>query len=452
MRPGEMTMDDDKVLVVNEGVDVNGEAASEQTPGDEPDRQSMSDADIRHNMKVLILLDSIFFTGAADSALVMTPLYVFLKASDTQIGLIGSFAWLALIGYFVSPFISVRFPYKRFYLLVAHIPYIGVYGALGLALLLSRHLGLSNEWLFGFLFAMMVANMFFGGFVGLPHQEYLAACIPMSHRGRFTGFSWSIGAVGGVLASAVGYVILRRVDQPMSFGYLLLMSWVIMQTGYLMVLFGRERPTPVEKAPKPWTKGMLAAAWKDKLFLRIIVLNVICNGLFIPAFFTFVPVYGYRALGMIPAAAATISIVLQVVRVGASSPIGLLTDRIGPKRVLPIWWAVGCLAFAIVVVVRHPLAIYISAALSGLFQIGTTSSFTALITGVPSPENRSGHFTLLLLAATAGASLGMLLLGAMCHLLDYRVTFAILGVVCLAFYPITVRLLAPLSTDAADYA
>ncbi len=319
----------------------------------EPEQtKPMSDADIKHNVKVNVLLDAIFFTGVADVALVAAPMYVYLKASDPLIGLMGTLSLVSLIGVFLSPFISRRFPYKKWYLFVSHIPYIGAWGFTGVIILLTGTLGLTHHQILMCVFLLNSMGAFFGGFVSLPHQEFLAACIPMSHRGRYTGYSFSIGGIGSVISSALGGLILLRVAKPMAFGYLYLMVWFICQSGYLMALLARERRTPVEKAPKPWTKGMTNALWQDKHFLRVVVINI-AFALLIETGFYFIPIYGYRALHMIPAMAAIISIIQQVVRIALSSSIGQITDRLSPKRLVPFWFVVAALAFAAPVLMRN---------------------------------------------------------------------------------------------------
>ncbi|MBI2843871.1 MAG: MFS transporter [Armatimonadetes bacterium] len=354
--------------------------------------QSLSDRDIRHNMIVLIMIDAIWGLGATEIGLASSPLYVFLHASNTIIGFAtGTLAILALVGVFFSPFITLRFRVKKWYLLIAHLPYLGAWGLIGLALIMSGRLGLSREWLLTFVVVMSGVNWFFAGFVSLPHNEYAAACIPMSHRGRFAGYSHTIGAIAGLLSNAVGGLILLQVAKPMAYGYLHVMTWFICQCGYILALFGRERPTPVEKAPKPWSKSMIKAAVTDKPYLRVIVLFVAYNILFIPCITTFVGVYGFRELKMIPAAAATIGFVQKFAVITLSAYVGRIIDKYSPKRVLTYWPLVMVLSLSPLLILHNSYGVYISAGFGMLFYSGYLGSFNALIYGMPSPENRAGH-------------------------------------------------------------
>ena len=54
----------------------------------------------------------------------------------------------------------------------------------------------------------------------------------------------------------------------------------ICQTGYIFALFGKEIPTPIENAPKPYTKEMFVDFWRDKRFLRVLVMWIVLNFFF----------------------------------------------------------------------------------------------------------------------------------------------------------------------------
>ncbi|MCL5102999.1 MAG: MFS transporter [Armatimonadetes bacterium] len=409
-------------------------------------------ADIRHNMIFIVMLDAIFTMGVSDLQLVTGPVWKYLKASNTLIGLVGSLSITALFGVFISPFISVRCRYKKWYLFVSHLPYIGAWGALGVVLLLSRQWGLSDEWLLWFTVVMLGANTFFGGFVGLPHQEYIVACIPMSHRGRYTGYSYSIGSALSIATMALGGWILLRVAKPGAYGYLFLLVWLFCQAGYVMALFGREKPVPIEKAPKPWSKAMLAAAWNDKRFLKLLLINGILMAIFWPLIFTFLPQYALRDLGLMDAAAAVIGTVMLVVRIVASSPIGHLTDKFSPKRVLPLWPLVVGVGMLVAVLVRNQYGVYIATAMGAAMTVGVCASLNPLIYGIPSAENRSGHFTLQLLSMYVANSIGPIVIGGACDWLGYRMVFLASAFLGVALCFVCNWLLRDLSANSEDYA
>lgn len=434
----------------NAAVQKPGTAPS--SAGEIPDGRAsrLSEADVKHNVKVNVFLDAIYCFGAADFALASGPLYVYLGASNTLIGAINSLAILALLGVLLSPYITRRFPYKKKYLFVVHLPYIGAYGLIGLGVLLSGMLGWSNEQLLHFVIAMMVVNFLASGFVTLPHQEFLAACIPMSYRGRYTGFSQSLGSVGGIVSAAVGGLVLLYFAKPMSFGVLFVMVWFFCQVGYILCLFAREPRTPVEESPPPYTRGMFSALWRDGKYLRVLGLNFLFFALINPAF-AFVPIYGYKELGMEPATAAVIVLVQQVVRVVLSSHIGIFTDRLSAKKMLPLWLVAAALSFVPLFLLPNAYGVYASSALSALCLVGVNASFNALIYGLPSPENRSGHFTAQIVLRNLSEFVGMLSLGVLCDVLGFTRVFSGWIVLSLGFFLFARRLLRPLSSEARDY-
>ncbi|MBI2843951.1 MAG: hypothetical protein HYX78_11180 [Armatimonadetes bacterium] len=418
----------------------------------EASHRTLSDADIRHNMKVIIMLDAIFTTGVADLVMATTPLWVLLGASSTRIGFINSLSILALVGVFLSPFISVRFRFKKWYLFFIHVPYIGTWGIMGLALVFARHFDLSNAWLLAFLTAMTGANFFTGGFVTLPHQEYTAACIPMSHRGRYSAYSQGIGSLTSIGSTMLGGWILLRVAKPMAFGYLYLLTWFFCQAGYVMALFGRERPTPVENAPRPWSRGMLVAVWQDKPFLKLMLVNAGFMILFWPIINVYIGNYGYKELKMAPALAAVLMMITSAARIATSGPIGHLTDRLHPKRILPYWPLVAFLSIVPVLILRNEIGVFISTAIGAVFFIGQGCAFLALIYGLPRPEDRAGHYTFQLIQSYVSGSIGPLLMGRLCDVLSFQVTFAIIAIAALVMCPITRYLLSGISAKAQDYA
>ena len=414
------------------------------------DDTGLSTSDIKRNMVYIIMLDAIFTTGAADLMLALQPLLVFLKASNTMIGLVTGANWAGLLGVFLSPWITRRFRYKKWYMFFVHIPYIAAIGVSGLGVLYSKRLGMDNPELLQFMLIIFLAHWFFAGFVSLPHQEYVAACIPMKYRGRYTGFSFSIGGILSIAASALGGIILLRAEKPLGFGYVLLLSWAIMQFGYIFALFAKERPTPVEHSPIPWSANMLKAAWNDKPFMRFLFFNMLIGVLIMPVY-QFVAIYGFKTLHMIPATAAVMQVVGQATRIIASSPLGWLTDRFTPKRMLPYWMLMAFISLLPVILLRNQYGVYICGGLATVFGVGWISSFNALMYGLPKPEDRAGHFTLLLITIYITASAGAILFGVLSDMMPFRTVFMLCAALALALFPMARWVANSLSADEKSY-
>lgn len=416
----------------------------------EAESRDFSSADIRHNMTVCVMLEAIFTTGYTDFLVALQPLLVLLKASNALIGLATGAQFAALPGLFLSPFISRLFARKKWYLFTTHLPYLGALGLMGLAVLLYRQLGLSQPALLMVVFALTMAHQFFAGFVALPYQEYAAACIPMSHRGRFLGYSFSAGGVTSMLSAALGGLILLRLSKPLAFGYLFLMTWFICQSGYVVALLAREKPVPREKAPKPWSGAMLRAVKTDSRFLRTLLATVLHLLLLVPVW-GFINIYGFRELKMPPATSATIQLITQAVRIGSCTFVGVLTDRLGPRRIFPYWSLVAFAALLPVLFTHNPFGVYASTALSALYMAGSAAAYTPLLYGLPKPEHRAGHFTVQLIFFNASYSIGPIVVGCLCDHFHYKSVFAAYSVLCLALFPISILLLRGLGDSAKDY-
>ncbi|MHB9037319.1 MAG: MFS transporter [Armatimonadota bacterium] len=318
-------------------------------------------------------------------------------------------------------------------------------------------------------FTLSLASWFFGGFVTLPHQEYVAACIPMAYRGRYTGYSFTIGGILSVLNASVGGIILKYASKPASFGWLYILAWLVCQGGYLLALIGREERTPVEKSPKAWSRGMFVAFWNDKLFVKLMIVNMINSVIIAPAI-GFYTIYGFKDLKLAASMSAIFAILQTLTRAVVSSPVGMLVDKVGPRRVYSLAPLLAVPAsFAVVFIGRcfniNGLGLYIGVGLSALYVAAIYSSFTALSYGMPKPENRGGHYTFQILISYASQALGPIIMGCildtkvmhgisiMGHKFNnYTFLFFLQAIVCLIVAPLSWYLLKQISDKTEDYA
>ena len=75
----------------------------------------------------------------------------------------------------------------------------------------------------------------------------------------------------------------------------------------------------------------------------------------------------------------------------------------------------------------------------------------ALTCGIPKPENRAGHFTILSLGMVASNSVAPLAAGLMFDALPFRTGFLVLGALLFAVCLCGAISLRNLSADARDY-
>ena len=414
------------------------------------EKSQLSRKEIKLNMIVLTLLSATYNTGWTDLQLAMQPFLVFLGASNTMIGIIIGSPFMALIGVIISPWITKHFRFKKKYLFFVNVPYLAMALLMGLAAIFAERLHISNSHLLILVFLLTVAYCFFGGFCSLPSQEYMAACMPMSHRGRLIGYSTSFGGIAAVLAAVAGGWILANVSKPAAFGYVIVLGWAIMQGGYFFALLAKEMPTPVEKSPKPWSVTMLKVAWDDKSYIRFILMFFLYTTL-VTQTFIFVNIYGFNGLKMAAATAAIMVIVNNSVRICLSIPLGHIADKLKPKRVLPYSFILAAVALFLPIAIPNQYGVYCSIAVSSAFGTLLCSAQTALLLGIPSPENRAGCYSLQLLAQNASLALGPIIMGVLCDILPYKTVFMIMGIIAIIMIPLCIYMLRLLPDEASSY-
>lgn len=375
---------------------------------------------------------------------------IYLNTSNTLIGIITGASSAGIIGMFLSPWISRRFAYKKWYYFICNIPYTAPIGLIGLVLLLSPGMKTSDQFLQMAILFLVLVHHFFSGFVALPAQEYIAACIPVQYRGRYMGLSGSISSIASMLSAAIGGWILLRYAKPMSFGYLCLLTWFLCQASYFIALTAKEIPVAKEP-PKAWSRNMLNAVWENKPFIRILCCYALICLLFMPVN-TFVPIYGFRKLNMDASTSAVIVMIMLIARIAFSALGGILVDKFGPKRIYP-WWAVGFIAGILpLLFFKTAYAVYFAVAIQSIFWGIWGTSLNVLLTSLPKAEHRAGHYTVQLILFAVMLSIGPIWTGWILDVIGFKTlfVFAISGAIIL--YPLTRWAASGLSDNPKSYA
>jgi len=260
----------------------------------------------------------------------------------------------------------------------------------------------------------------------------------------------SVGAVGSLISTVIGGYLLLVLAKPMSFGWLYILFWVFAQGGYFLALLAREPKGVDLDAPIPWSKRMFQAFASDKKFQRVLGANLFYFSLLSPCLI-FVPIYGYRELGLPAATAALILIIQQVARLLLSSHIGLWTDRMGAKHMVPIWFGGMAVSMLPMLVWRDPLALYATVALQAVCFAGIMSAFNPLLLGTPKPENRSGHFSVQIILRNLLDAVGMVLTGVLIDRAGFLPYFIGWAIVAGLLMFVVRGLLRPLGDQNEDY-
>jgi len=255
-----------------------------------------------------------------------------------------------------------RIPYLFFPFLALAIPYIGKSTALILLILLTTWRGLA------------------GGMAALPWQEVMARVIPISHRGRFFGFSRVFGQGAGILGSVLTGLILANLSYPrnyaLGFGVAVIMQWL----SFLCYIQNRE--PELEQVSQPLSDPEPAQAKKPaidfSMFGRILKkdtnfrLYLVARSIsFIGNMATaFIAVYAIKTFNLPDEQAAVFTGVILANGVLGYAFWGAVGDRIGPKKIVVLSFICWFAALLVAIVSKSIWLYYLVFALFGLYQSG----------------------------------------------------------------------------------
>ncbi|RPJ33608.1 MAG: MFS transporter [Verrucomicrobiaceae bacterium] len=411
-------------------------------------RTELNPRDVRRNFACLVWMGSVFAMGWSEVVVVLQPLLVHYGASNMQIGIVQGVLIATLPGMFLSPWITRRFRHKKIYLFVTDSLYLLPVGIVG-AVVWAGGAG-GNEAMVGFIVLMMLLGQIAAGFGGLPNQEFFTACIPMRLRGRLAGVSAGLGGVLGLAATGIAAWMLEAMPKPQAYGALLVLAWLLCQLADSAVLLAKEPPTPVERSPRPWGREMWRAFLEDGKFLRVALAVCLISPL-LGQLAVFSSVFAFRELGFKAQMAAWLGMTASGCRLALSPAAGWFTDVWGARRALTFWAGFAGLGFLLLACFPGTISVFAAAGIAAVAGSGFSGAMNALTSGIPRPEHRAGHFTLLGFCMIAANSGGPLLAGWLFDTVSYRSGFAVLGVATAGVLLLSMWLLRGLSTRAEDY-
>lgn len=313
-----------------------------------------------------------------------------------------------------------RIPYLFFPFLALAIPYIGKSTALILLILLTTWRGLA------------------GGMSALPWQEVMARVIPISHRGRFFGFSRVFGQGAGILGSVLTGLILANLSYPhnyaLGFGVAVIIQWL----SFLSYIQNRE-PEPEQVSqlvsdpePSPAKKPAIDFSMfgqilkKDANFRLYLVARSIS---FIGNMATaFIAVYAIKTFNLPDEQAAVFTGVILASGVLGYAFWGAVGDRIGPKKIVVLSFICWFAALLVAIVSKSIWLYYLVFALFGLYHSGIGVGDSMLIMELGDESLRPTYLGMGRTLTGFFLLLAPVLAGLLVDQFDYNVMFIVSAV------------------------
>ncbi|MEW6716446.1 MAG: MFS transporter [Chloroflexota bacterium] len=226
--------------------------------------------------------------------------------------------------------------------LVERIPY------LALSLVAFGMMGFTSQKALVIFLLILVWKSVTSGLVALPWQELISRVIPVSHRGRFSSFTWVAGYLAAILGAAISGFILTHIPYPTNYALCFFLAFLSVMLSLAFLTLNRE-PSLSNYLPHQQTttgffdriKQILKRSHNFRVFLISRVFSYL-GGMALG----FIAVYSLQRFGLPDAHAAiftSFSMVGGTLGFGLSGFVG---DRLGHKRVLElssVFWVVGLL-------------------------------------------------------------------------------------------------------------
>jgi MFS family permease len=305
-----------------------------------PDSESIH-PDIIKNFKrnsFANLLDAAFWYFGASFTAAYTIMPVFLSTLTDSLILIGLIPALEAIGWFLPQLflakylegINQRLPFVRRLGIFERLPFLLL--AIG-AFLIP---GLDQKVALILILIIYTIKVFSSGLVALPWQELMATVIPVSHRGRYWGFSLIVGKLMGLVGAFITGLILARVAYPNNYAIMFLIGFIAVSISFLFLSLNVEPVIERQSSqvdPGIWSR-IKKTLGKDKNF-GVYLIN---RGFtFMSSMgMVFITVYGIQKFNLPISQSATFTAVMLISEIFGSGIWGNLGDKDGYKRVIEI--------------------------------------------------------------------------------------------------------------------
>ncbi len=218
--------------------------------------------------------------------------------------------------------------------------------------------------------------------------------------GRVSGWGWSFGYCGGMLALGVALWIAAHAEAQGQAAEDFV-PWVMLSTAALFALAAipsllwlRERAAPGGRAPQALFAG-LRRAWRETRLdfpdFRRLLLCIACYQAGITVVITLAAVYATEVMGFRMQQTMLLVFLVNIAAALGAFAFGYVQDRVGHKRALAATLLGWLLMVALAVVAEDVRTFWAAAALAGLCM-GTSQSAGRAMVGVLAPTRRPAEF------------------------------------------------------------
>lgn len=218
--------------------------------------------------------------------------------------------------------------------------------------------------------------------------------------GRVSGWGWSFGYCGGMLALGVALWIATR-GEAQGLAAQDYVPWIMLATAALFAvaavpsfLWLRERTAPGGTEPPPLLANLLRAWRETRLHFpdfRRLLLCIACYHAGITVVITLAAVYATEVMGFQMQETMMMVFLVNIAAALGAFAFGYAQDRIGHKRALTVTLLGWLLMVALAVFAEDVQTFWMAATLAGLCM-GTSQSAGRAMVGVLAPTRRPAEF------------------------------------------------------------
>ncbi|MEE2779050.1 MAG: MFS transporter [Myxococcota bacterium] len=261
------------------------------------------------------------------------------------------------------------------------------------------------------LLVVVVGNIAFEGSV-IFYDALLPGLVDRRELGRWSGFGWSAGFIGGLLCLIVCLFLAKNGD--MSLMFLVVAGWWLLWSLPVHILVKDRMPAPrvLDDGPGVWEQ--LSQTWRavrqnrdlTRFFIAFFLYN---DGM--ATTFAFASLYATETMGFSTEDALTMLMAVQVTGVRGAVSLGFVADRIGHARTIAMTLVVWCVIVVAAYLVTTPEAFWVVALTVGVVMGATQSASRGFLASGAPPQEAGELFGFKAVAGRFSAVLGPLLFG-----------------------------------------